>query len=256
MTQNIVAAVSAQLAVLPRSYAATQLHHLQGSDTVISLAPLTDTYPLIIVLAALFANASLALTSVSGPKATLSSAFQGLTPTIVVALPQTLARFCEEKEEDLSGVVSRYMHGRQLHILKNGSMPKISSALSSLRLIYTYDRVNAQTETLTANQLNSIRLFTGARTIYGLTTSMVAGAVSQTNMLDYQSNGLDPDAPTHLGVPLSCVEIKLKAESGQDIDDNKPAGKLQVHGPAVVGGETLVDRRFMMTDNNTLVYES
>ena len=135
-------------------------------------------------------------------------------------------------------------------------MPKITSALSSLRLIYTYDRVNTQTETLTTSQLDSIRLFTGARTIYGLTTAKVAGAVCQTNMLDYHSNGLKPDAPTHLGTPLSCVEVKLKAESGQDIDDNQPLGKLVVSGPAVVGGEALVDQRFVMTDNNTLAYES
>ena len=223
---------------------------------MLSLAPLTDIYPLTITLAALFANASLALTSVSGPNATYASAFQGGSPNILIALPHTLSKLCEDNEATISRGMSRYLHSRKLQTLKSGSMPKSSAALRDVRLIYTYSPSNKPTEVLTTSELNNIRLFTGARVIYAHTVSNVAGAVSQTNMLDYHSNGLNTDSPSHIGVPLSCLEVKLKAAEGQEIDDNKPTGKLFVSGPAVVGGETLVSEVLTMTENNTFAYES
>ena len=244
------------MAALPRSYASTATHHLTPADTLLPLASLTDIYPLTLTLAALFSNASLALTSVTGPQATYASAFQGVKPTIVVAHPQTLSRLCAEHEKALSTTFSKYMHGRRLATLDNGSMPKLSTALQDIRLIYTYKDTRANAESLTTAELCNIRLFTGARIIYALTDADVAGAVCQTNMLDYQSNGLKKDEASHFGPPLSCLEIKLIAQSGRDIDDDKPVGNLAVTGPAVVGGETVVDQSMMMTESNTVAYPS
>ena len=253
--QNIVAAVSGQLAVLPRSYSSTAQHHLTPSDTVLSLAPLTDIYPLTIILAALFVNASLALTSVSGHKATYASAFQGVSPNVLIAFPHTLSKLCKDNETTISGGMSKFLHSRKLQTLKNGSMPKSSASPGDVRLIYTYSQSNRPTDILTNKQIDNTRLFTGARVIYAHTASNVAGAVSQTNMLDYHSNGLDADSPSHIGVPLSCLEVRLKAAEGQEIDDNKPTGTPFVSGPAVVGGETLLDEVLTMTDNNTFAYD-
>ena len=208
------------------------------------------------MLAALFANASIALTSVCGAKATYASAFQGVSPNIIVALPQTMGKFCDENEATVSGTLSKYVHSTRLQTLKSGSMPRSSTALKTVRLIYTYSQSNNETETLTSNQLDNIRIFTGARIIYAHTARTVAGAACQTNLLDYHSNGIRSDSPSHLGVPLSCVEFKLKAEAGQEIDDNKPTGKLLVSGPAVIGGETVVDEVLTMTDTNTFAYLS
>ena len=135
-------------------------------------------------------------------------------------------------------------------------MPRTSTALKIVRAIYTYSQSSDETDTLTPSQLDNIRIFTGARVIYAHTASKVAGAVCQTNLLDYHNNGIKGDSPSHLGVPLSCVEIKLKAEAGQEIDDNKPTGKLFVSGPAVIGGEMIVDEVLTMTETNTFAYLS
>ena len=148
------------------------------------------------------------------------------------------------------------MHGRKLETLENGSMPKSSSALQDIRLIYTYEQAGTKQALLTAAQLSNMRLYTGARIIYALTDAHVAGAICQTNMLDYQSHGLELDRSSHFGPPLSCVEVRLKATTGQEMDDDKPVGKLVVAGPAVVGGETTVDEVMMMTDHITLAYAS
>ena len=247
-------AVSAQLAVLPRSYSSTVTHHLTSADTLLPLATLTDIYPLTITLAALYSNASLALASVAGPHAPYASAFQGVKPSVLVTHPKTLSRVYEEHRKTLSGTFSKYLHGRKIEVLKNGSMPKSSTAAGGVRLIYTYKQADADKEFLTAAQLLGIRLFTGARIISALTEANVAGAICQTNMLDYQRHGLKLDEPSHFGPPLSCVEIKLRAMPGRDINDDKPTGKLVVTGPAVVGGEAVLDQVMMMTDNNTLAY--
>ncbi|KAL9098463.1 MAG: hypothetical protein Q9163_005878 [Psora crenata] len=254
LQDNLIAAVSAQLAVIPRSYASTATHQLTSADTLLSLASLTDIYPLTVTLAALYSNASLAFNSVSGPQATYASAFQGIKPNILITNPQTLARLCDANQKTISGIFSKYIHGRKLETLKNGSMPKSSTALGDVRLIYTYEQADVNTESLTAAQLSDIRLFTGARVIYALTDANVAGAVCQTSMLDYQNSGLTLDRPSHFGPPLSCVEIKLAATTDQEINDDKPVGKPVVTGPAVVGGETTIDQIMTITDNNTLAY--
>lgn len=133
-------------------------------------------------------------------------------------------------------------------------MPKTSYVGRDARLIYTYDSPNSQNPALTSDQLNSIRAFTGARVIYAHTAAQVAGAVCQTNMLDYQSNGLKGSASVHIGPPLSCLEIKLKATAGKEVDDEKPTGKPVVSGPAVVKGEAVIDEVLTMTTNNTFAY--
>ena len=201
-----MSAIAAQLAVLPRSYTSTQQHHLTPLDTLLPLAPLTDIYPLTLVLSAFFANASLALTPVCGPQATYASAFKGIHPTIIVALPPTLARLHTDNQKHVSGTVSKYLHDRQLKMLENGSMPKATVALRDVRLIYTYDNSTTYpgSASLTAAQLRDLRIFTGAKFVFAHTApKQVAGAVSQTNLLDYSNHGLDLDARSHLGPPRS-----------------------------------------------------
>ena len=90
---------------------------------------------------------------------------------------------------------------------------------SSIRLIYTW---NASKPLILAN----LRAYTGARVINALTHDQVAGAVSQTNPLDYRQLA-------HFGPPLSCVEIWLEEVEGKDIGGEEPIGELIVKGPAV-----------------------
>lgn len=240
-----MAAIGAQTSALPR------LHRLAPTDTVTPLASLAEMYPLTVTLAALFSNASLALTSVSGPKAPYSAAFQGASPTIIIANTETLSSFCKDKERTMSSsLLGQFNQWRKTKTLKAGTMPKTSSLTNTPRLIYTYDKAGASTVKLDPAELFKLKVYSGARTIYAFTDAQVAGAITQTNMLDYQSTSAD------FGPPLSSVEIKLRdAEGGRNSDD-KALGELVVSGPAVVGGETVVHHIMTMTDRSALAYAS
>ncbi|CAD6576876.1 MAG: hypothetical protein ASARMPRED_007928 [Alectoria sarmentosa] len=242
---NFVAAIGAQISALPR------LHRLAPTDTFTPLASLAEMYPLIVTLAALFSNASLALTSVSGPKAPYSAAFQGASPTVIVANTETLSGFCKDKERTMSSSpLGQFNQWRKAKTLKAGTMPKASGLTNTPRLIYTYDKAGASTVKLDPEELFKLKIYSGARLVYAFTDSQVAGAISQTNMLDYQITSAD------FGAPLSSVEIKLRdAEDGKTTDD-KAMGELVVSGPAVVGGEKVVNQIMTVTDRYTLAYAS
>ena len=86
--------------------------------------------------------------------------------------------------------------------------------------------------------------------MYAFPDSQVAGAVCQTNMLDYQ------DSVADFGPPLSSVEIRLRDAPEGKNSDEKALGELVVGGPAVVGGEKVVNQIMTMTERNTLAYGS
>lgn len=207
-------------------------------------------YPLTITLAALFSNATVALTSVSGPKAPYSAAFQGASPTVIIANPETLSNFCKDKERTMSSSpLAQLNQWRKARTLNAGTMPKASGLTHTPRLIYTYDKAGVSTATLNPEELFKLKVYSGARIIYAFTDAQVAGAISQTNMLDYQ------DKSAEFGPPLSSVEIKLRdAGDGCKNSDDKPLGKLVVSGPAVLGGQKDVYQTMTMTDRNTLAY--
>ena len=127
---------------------------------------------------------------------------------------------------------------------------------SPLRLIYTYDNSFTGHSTLTGNDLDNLRLFTHAKVIYAHTVPQVAGALTQTHLLDYQDDkDVKQDAPSHVGAPLSCLEIKLLAEKGgEDIDDEALRGVPLVVGPAVVGGEAKLGESLRITDRRVFAY--
>ena len=208
-------------------------------------------YPLTVTLAALFSNASLALTSVSGPKAPYSAAFLGASPTVIIADTETLSAFCKDKERTMSSsALGQFNQWRKSRTLKAGTMPKPSGLTKTPRLIYTYDKAGSSVFKLDPKELFKLKVYSGARIIYAFTDSQVAGAISQTNMLDYQDNSAD------FGPPLSSVEIKLRDAADGKNSDDKALGELVVSGPAVVGGEKVVSQIMTMTDRNTLAYAS
>ena len=208
-------------------------------------------YPLTVTLAALFSNSSIALTSVSGAKAPYSAAFQGAAPTVIIANPETLSSFCKDKERTMSSsLLGKFNQWRKANALAAGTMPKASGLANTPRLIYTFDKAGASTVKLDPEELFKLKVYSGARVIYAFTDPQVAGAISQTNMLDYQKTEAD------FGPPLSAVEFKLRdAPDGKNTDD-KALGELVVSGPAVSGGEKNVNQIMTMTDRNTLAYAS
>ena len=92
---------------------------------------------------------------------------------------------------------------------------------------------------------------THARIIHALTSPEVAGAVAQTNMLDYRID------KSHFGPPLSCVELKLVDAPGHKIsDDGDVKGEILVSGPAVVSGERKLGVIGHIRDDATLTVVS
>ncbi|KAA6413548.1 MAG: hypothetical protein FRX48_03294 [Lasallia pustulata] len=246
--KNIIAAVAAQIFVLPR------LQRLGPSDLFLPLDSLSLMYPLTLALAALFSNASIALTSVAGPVATLSSAFQNVSPTVIVASAETLSQTHRDKPFAPKGAVQKIKQLFQARELASGTMPVSKGGMThSLRLIYVSERVGADSMPLNSRQLFDLKLWTGARIVYALTAAKVAGAVAQTNACDYRRSA--GDVYSHFGPPLSCLEVKLVGSRTREIsDDGNPIGTIFVSGPAVIGGSATLDVEATITDDNTLAY--
>ena len=205
-------------------------------------------YPLLLALAALFSNASILLNSVAGDNADLDQALILSSPTIVVAPSRSLAKSSTSTAEG-NPLLQKLRRAIRARTLASGRMPGKSARL---RLIYTSDRAGISSLPLTSHQLSELRLVKGARVIYALTTSKVAGAVAQSNFYDYRKDD-DPEREAAFGPPLSSVEIKLIETGGRKIKDSiNPIGWLCVSGPAVVGWEVTLNDIIMIRDDNTL----
>ena len=217
----MIAAIAAQISALPRP------QRLGPLDLLLPLDSLSLMYPLTLVLAALFSNASLALTSVAGPSASLSSAFQNVSPTVIVASAETLAKTHRDKLFAPKGAMQKIRQSFQARTLASGTMPKTTGGMTrSLRLIYVSERADADSMPLNSRQLFDLQLWTGARIVYALTAAKVAGAVAQTNVYDYRRSV--SDIYSHFGPPLGCLEVKLVGNKDREISDKgNPIGKVR-----------------------------
>lgn len=216
---------------------------------IVSLSPLTQTFALSLVLAGLFSNASIALTSVAGLASDYELAFQGgIKPSIIIASAATMSKAHGRLTDGDKGVFSRIRRSRHASSLAAGKMRL--NGLQSLRLIYV--SAGPSSASLKAQDLNDLRIFTGSRIIHSLVLPQVAGAVAQTSPMDYRI-GDQPTKMSHFGAPLSSVEIKVVGDQGQILDDDyKPVGSLMIAGPAVVGGSTTTNMRATFGDDQTL----
>jgi hypothetical protein len=148
--------------------------------------------------------------------------------------------------------VRGYFRSQTLHA---GNMPakqamrgKLAGSLEKLRLLMVYCRSESSSSPkLSSAELTDLRSGLAVRIAYALSAKDVAGAVCQTNILDYRSKSGD----AHFGPPLSSVEVYLKGEEG-DMALDEPRGKIVVRGPAVVGGETGMELTGRVGGDNTL----
>lgn len=249
--QNIVSAVASLSSALPRT---ERLSHL---DTVLPTAALTETYPLVMTLAALFSNASVAINSVAGPAVDLAIACSGVIPTVVIASPKSARQLASQLLQPQISLPSKVAVWLQRRSFDSGIMPKPNPltkvaatrqpSFAKLRLIcipYVIGSIE-----LTSDQLADIRIALGARVTYALTAPQVAGAICQTNVFDYRLAA--PSDARKFGPPLSSVEIKLIGQG--DVNEENPEGALLVTGPAVCGGLAKLDFKGKIADDNTLV---
>ncbi|KAH6655129.1 hypothetical protein BKA67DRAFT_591655 [Truncatella angustata] len=261
--KNLVAAISAQLTAIPTT------QRLSPSDLFLSAAPLSTTFPLVLTLAALYSNASVAFNSVAGSVADIVLATGGVAPTVIVATPQTLqTTHTESSGQVASGIASAAHWVQTRSLVQNGAMP-VASLLSSyndkirpavgttpgkLRLVYVADSAGTGTPVLSERTISDLRIFFGARIIYALAAAQVAGSVAQTQFNDYRVHG--NGSGSHFGPPVSSVEVILKdtgshktSEDGQTVE-----GEINVRGPAVVGGATSLGIVGKIREDNTLAY--
>lgn len=227
---NIVAGMAGQIAGLPTK------DRLGPNDLVCPADSLTNIHTLIVTLAALYSNASVALNSVAGQTSDLGLATQGVSPTIVIAGPAALLRVHDQAMKKLGslGAASHYLAtssltGKGILTTSNSlsgfaaaAKPTIGKDSSKLRLIYTAERVGAATPHLSPKILLDLRALTGSRLMYALSASKVAGAVSQTAFFDYRLK----EGKGHFGAPTTSTEIFLKDMGSHVTTDDKVEGEV------------------------------
>lgn len=229
---NLVSGIAAQLAAIPAK------ERINASDLFLPADSLANIHTLVLTLAALFSNASLALNSVAERSPDLVLATQGVAPTILVASPGTLLETHKYSTGRLSSALAKASHALATRTLtqegvhspanflsafSSGASPAIGTTPGKLRLVYVAERAGANTPHLSAEVLSDLRIFTGARVIYALTAPKVAGAISQTSFFDYR---LCADGQGHFGAPLTSVEVVLKDSESHKTTDDKIEGTV------------------------------
>jgi acyl-CoA synthetase (AMP-forming)/AMP-acid ligase II len=259
---NLIAGVAGQLTSIPTTQRITH------ADLFLAVDSLSNIYPLVLALSALFSNASVVLNSVASQSPDLVLATQGVSPTIIVATPETLAKLHSETTAKLNSSLYNLVHWFQTRsLVQNGVMPVasvfsrmydhlrpiIGTTPGKLRLIYVANQVGVETTPLSAETLSDLRIYTGSRIIYALTSADVAGAVAQTALYDYRVDEAS-EKTSHFGSPVTSVELFFKDTNEHKTTDNVSIGEvmsfeillrsllisLQIfaRGPAVVGNET------------------
>lgn len=276
---NFVSAIAGQLFAVPQS------QRMSPSDLFLPADALTNTYTLVLTLTALFSNASVAFNSSASDEMDLTLATRGISPTIVVASPNTLLKTHAEATRNVSSFLASKIHWLQSRSLtQNGVMPAASLLTSlndslrpavgrtpgKLRLLYTAERAGAGTPPLSSAVLSDLRIFLGARVIYALSAPKIAGAVAQTQFYDYR---VFEDKYSHFGPPLTCTEIILRDSDDHKVTDDKAEGevsaiterpidslfadeKLQIfaRGPCVAGSEAALGVDGIIRFDNTISY--
>lgn len=231
---NLVAGIAGQLASTPAK------ERLNPSDLFLPAESLTHVHTLVITLAALYSNTSVALTSVAGQSPDLDLATRGVAPTVIVASPTSLLRTHAECSGKIGSALAKLSHtlstraltqegvfspANMLSPFSSGARVTMGTTPGKLRAIYVAERAGSGAPHLSSRVLNDLRIFTGARIIYALTAAKVAGAVSQTAYFDYR---LDAEGKGHFGPPLTSVEVFLKDSGHLQTTDDKIEGEVRI----------------------------
>ncbi|RDA83353.1 hypothetical protein CP532_3724 [Ophiocordyceps camponoti-leonardi (nom. inval.)] len=236
---NLVSGIAGQLAGIPAR------DRLGPWDLFLPVDSLTNVYTLVLTLAALYSNASLALNSVAGPAADLLLATKGIAPTVVVVGPATLVGLHKESVVRVGSGLGKVSHAMSTRTLAGQGVfapanvlsvfsprPAIGTTPGKLRLIYAAERAGTGMPRLSSAMLSDVRIMTGARVVYALSAARVAGAVSQTSLFDYRVDG-----GTHFGAPPTSVEVFFRDKGSYKTTDTVVEGEIVARGPCVSGAE-------------------
>lgn len=256
--RNLVSGIGALVTALPAR------QRLNAADLVLPASSFPIPYVLCQTMAALYQHSSLAITSVAEPGVDLSLATRSVAPTVVIASAETMAALHHKDTAALSGLLQKYGKFSQSQSLSSGRMPadgllfrlvapQASAAGNNpgkLRLILTSERVGCGTPPLSSTMLSDLRIFTRARICYALTAAKVCGAVAQTSVFDYRTEA--GSGTSHVGLPLSSVEVKLANKDDQGVAGTQPEGEIVVSGPAVAGDDVNLGVRARFREDGTL----
>ncbi|KAF1847855.1 uncharacterized protein K460DRAFT_403172 [Cucurbitaria berberidis CBS 394.84] len=259
---NLAAAVGALNTSLPVA------QRLNASDTFLPADAFTHSYSLCVTLSALFAHATIIINSVAGPGVDLTLASRSIAPTVALISAETAAKLHSTTTTSVTGGLKKLAHYLETRMLAAGRLPtdtfltklnaptraSIGNTPGKLRLLFISERAGLNTPPLSAEDLSDLRIYTKARVVYALTAAKVAGAVAQTNIYDYRRGPADSSKHSHFGVPLSCVEIKLKDTTDHKTTDEISAGELVVTGSSVAGGEVNLGVKAVIRDDHTVAY--
>lgn len=243
---NLVAAIGSLISALPGP------HRFNASDSFLPADSFTNSYCLSLTLAALFLHSTVIINSVAGPGVDLTLATRLIAPTVVVVSAETAAKLHSNTTTTVTGTLAKIAHGLETRMLTAGRLPTdtlltrlnapkratVGTSPGKLRLLFVSERAGLNTPPLSSVDLSDLRIYTKARVVYALTAAKVAGAVAQTNIYDYRRETTNTNKHSHFGVPLSCLEIKLKDNGPHKTTDEQNAGEVVVTGASVAGGET------------------
>lgn len=230
-----MAAVGAQLSAIPSKA------RFNKNDVYLPADSLSQPHILFQTFAMLYACATVALNSVSGTKVDLQLAAAGLSPTVIASSAQSALKLHSTTKRTVNNAAKKFALSVQIKSLDAGIFPPqtfmtainppVKAALGNvpdkLRLLYVFERLHGGTPPLTANELSDLRAFTGARIIYCLTASRVAGVVSQTGYFDYRRHHHKHGKHSHFGPPVSCIEVKLiDNETHKTVEGGPPKGDV------------------------------
>ncbi|KAF2021301.1 hypothetical protein BU24DRAFT_430041 [Aaosphaeria arxii CBS 175.79] len=260
--QNLSAATGALISALPAH------QRFSPSDTLLPADLFTHSYALTLTLAALFSHSTVVINSVAGPGVDLTLASRLVSPTIIVVSAETAAKLHNTTTETITGALKKFAHYLESRMLASGRLPtdslftrlnapvraSVGATPGKLRLLFVSERVGQDDTPLSSDDLSDLRIYTKARVIYALTAAKVAGAVAQTYIYDYRRGTTPASKHSHFGVPLSCLEVKLKDNAAHKTTDEHVAGEVIVAGSSVAGGETSLGVNGTFREDHTLAY--
>lgn len=250
---NIMAGIAGQLTSVPTT------QRIVPSDLFLPADSLSTIYTLVLTLAALFSNASVALNSVANPMTDLTITEQGISPTIIIASPTTLIKLHSETKAKLNSRAYQLLHWFQTRTLvQHGVMPAVTafsraydslrpilgSTPGKLRVIFVPEISTEGSTPLTSQMISDLRIFTGARIIYALTSPKVAGAVTQTGMYDYRVT--TEDRYSHFGAPVTSVEVFFRdtkeLRTTDEVSEGEVSLPISLLCKMIIGGLLMLDR--------------
>ncbi|KAF1969764.1 hypothetical protein BU23DRAFT_512646 [Bimuria novae-zelandiae CBS 107.79] len=260
--QNLAAGTGALISALPAP------HRFNSSDSFLPADSFTNSYTLCLTLAALYAHATLIINSVASPGVDLTLATRSVAPTIVVVSAETAVKLHNTTTTSITSGLKKFAHYIETRVLTSGRLPtdtlltrlnaptraSVGATPGKLRLVFVSEKAGLNTPPVSSEDLSDLRIYTKARVVYALTAAKVAGAVAQTNIYDYRRGVTPSNKHSHFGIPLSCLELKLRDSATHKNTDERFEGEIVVSGASVSGGETALGVNGTIRDDHTIAY--